>query len=371
MKIVTVLGARPQFIKAAPVSSAFRAAGIEEVLVHTGQHYDANMSDIFFQELGLPKPGHALGVGSGSQPYQVSEGLKRLEPVLAQEKPDAVLVYGDTNATLVGAFVANTFQLPVAHVEAGLRSFNRAMPEETNRILTDQLSTWCLAPTKTAMQHLANAGLQDRAYLVGDVMLDALLQFQTKAHVALPNFWAERGVEEGRYSLLTMHRAETTAAPEKAVALLHVLEAQGQPILFPVHPRTRALVEAAGPFKHIRCMEPLGYLEMILAESGAAQIITDSGGVQKEAAMLGVPCVTLRTETEWVETLDLGVNTLVGLSTEDLQTALDKNRDKEHNQASSAHLNEVRTFYGIGQASQKIVEILQGSPLFKTPVSAC
>jgi len=361
MKIVTVLGARPQFIKAAPVSSAFQAAGIQEVLVHTGQHYDANMSDIFFQELGLPKPGHYLGVGSGSRPFQVSEGMKRLEPVLAAEKPDAVLVYGDTNATLVGAFVADTFQLPVAHVEAGLRSFNRVMPEEINRILTDQLATWCLAPTSTAMQHLAHDGLKERSYLVGDVMLDALLQFQAKAQAQLPHFWQDRGLEQKAYTLLTMHRAETTAAPEKAIALLRVLEAQGQPVLFPVHPRTRALAEEAGPFKHIRCVEPLGYLEMLLAESGAAQIVTDSGGVQKEAAMLGVPCITLRTETEWVETLDMGVNTLVGLSTEALEAALEKVRTQTH----ETNLTAVREFFGNGEASHKIVEVLSNSPIMR------
>jgi UDP-GlcNAc3NAcA epimerase len=356
MKIVTVLGARPQFIKAAPVSSALHSAGIEEVLVHTGQHYDANMSDIFFQELGLPKPGHYLGVGSGSRPYQVSEGLKRLEPILQMEKPDMVLVYGDTNATLVGAFVADTFQIPVAHVEAGLRSFNRVMPEEINRILTDQLATWCLAPTPTAMQHLSNDGLKARSYLVGDVMLDALLQFQAKASAQFPNFWNDLGLERQAYSLLTMHRAETTAFPQKAVALLKLLEAQGQTILFPVHPRTRELVAEAGPFKHIRCVEPLGYLEMLLAESGAAQIITDSGGVQKEAAMLGVPCITMRTETEWMETVDMGINTLVGLSTDALECALSKT-------TGDWDLTAIRQFFGNGLASQNIIQVLQAATL--------
>lgn len=354
MKIVTVLGARPQFIKAAPVSSAFGSAGIEEVLVHTGQHYDANMSDIFFQELGLSQPGHYLGVGSGSQPYQVSEGLKRLEPVLQKEKPDIVLVYGDTNATFVGAFVATTLQIPVAHVEAGLRSFNRAMPEETNRILTDQMATWCLAPTPTAMQHLRQAGLEDRSLLTGDVMLDALLQFHAKATQQLPNFWKDHGLAEHQYSLLTMHRAETTANPKKAVAILKLLEAQGRPILFPVHPRIRSLVEEAGQFQHIRCVEPLGYLEMLLAESGAAKIITDSGGVQKEAAMLGVPCITLRSETEWVETVSMGMNTLVGLSVDALQTALNK-------QTTRWDLVAIRQFYGNGHASTIIAEVLHAA----------
>lgn len=366
MKIVTVLGARPQFIKAAPVSKAFREADITEILVHTGQHYDANMSDIFFQELDLPQPGYALEVGSGSRPYQVAEGLKRLEPILQKEQPDAVLVYGDTNATLVGAFVADTFQLPVAHVEAGLRSFNRAMPEETNRILTDQLSAWCLAPTPTAMQHLADAGLKDRAYLVGDVMLDALLQFEAKARQTLPEFWQEHGLAPTQYSLLTMHRAETTAAPEKAIALLQLIEAQGQPVLFPVHPRTRDLVEAAGPFRNIRCVAPLGYLEMILAESGAARIFTDSGGVQKEAAMLGVPCMTLRTETEWVETIDMGLNTLVGLSTDALQEALAQTATPNQ----PVDLTAIRAFYGSGQASIKIAEILKSSPILRPAVLA-
>ncbi len=362
MKIVTVLGARPQFIKAAPVSKAFRLAGIEEVLVHTGQHYDANMSDIFFEELDLPKPGYALAVGSGSRPFQMAEGLRRLEPVLAAEKPDIVLVYGDTNATLVGAFVADTFQIPIAHVEAGLRSFNRAMPEETNRILTDQLATWCLAPTPTAMRHLSHDGLAQRAYLVGDVMLDALLQFEAKARETFPDFWERLGLQQKGYWLLTMHRAETTASPEQAIALLRLMDAQDVPIVFPVHPRTRALVESAGPFRNIRCIDPLGYLEMILAECGAAQILTDSGGVQKEAAMLGVPCITLRTETEWTETVDMGMNTIVGLSPEALAAAL-------HQRPGHWDLNAIRQFFGNGQASKAIVSILQGQAI-SSPTAA-
>ena len=358
MKVVTVLGARPQFIKAAPVSVALRSAGISEILVHTGQHYDTNMSDIFFRELGLPVPAYSLEVGSGSHVYQVSEGMKRLEPVLQTEKPDLVLVYGDTNATFTGAFVANALQIPIAHVEAGLRSFNRAMPEETNRILTDQLSTWCLAPMPTAMRHLEHDGLAERAYLVGDVMLDALLQFQVRAAEQYPDFWKNHQLQSKQYSLLTMHRAETTASPEKAMALLKVLDAQGEPILFPVHPRTKALVEAAGPFKNIRCVEPLGYLEMLLAEQGASRIMTDSGGVQKEAAMLGVPCITMRTETEWVETLEMGLNVLVGLSTEALRTALQvQGESRPH-----ADLSTVRQYFGNGQASQNIVQVLQSAP---------
>lgn len=352
MKIATVLGARPQFIKAAPVSAALKEAGLQEILIHTGQHYDANMSDIFFQELGLDAPKHCLQVGSGSRIHQVAEGLKRIEPILADEKPDIVLVYGDTHATFLGAFAAAALNIPIAHVEAGLRSFNRAMPEETNRILTDHLAQWCFVPTQAAAENLTREGLADKTVLVGDVMLDALLRYQQRALDTRMDLLAQWGVRPGEYYLLTMHRAETTAHPEKVQALLKALDGQGIPVLFPVHPRTRPLVEAYGPYKTIRCVEPLGYLEMLMAESQAARIITDSGGVQKEAAMLGVPCITLRDETEWEETLSMGLNTLAGLSVERLMAALN------HRSPSSTTVEAIQGLYGSGQASHNIAERL-------------
>ncbi|MGE0201803.1 MAG: UDP-N-acetyl glucosamine 2-epimerase [Candidatus Melainabacteria bacterium] len=240
MKVMTVLGARPQFIKSAPVSAALGAAGIAEVLVHTGQHYDAQMSDVFFEELGLKQPDYRLDVGSGSLAYQVGETMQRLEPVMLAEAPDAVLVYGDTNATFAGAFVAAAQQIPLAHVEAGLRSFNPAMPEERNRILTDHLARWCFAPTPAAMANLNAEGITT-GQLVGDVMLDALLQFLPRATERFGAWSADLSVSRGAYLLLTMHRAETTAQPEKAVAILRYLDSLGVPVVFPVHPRVSSL----------------------------------------------------------------------------------------------------------------------------------
>jgi UDP-N-acetylglucosamine 2-epimerase len=349
IKIVTVVGARPQFIKAAPVSLALKAAGIQEILVDTGQHYDDTMRRIFFEQLDLNTPQYQLAIGSGSHGYQTGEGLVRLEPIYEQEKPDAVLVYGDTNATLSGALAAAKMHIPVAHVEAGLRSFNRRMPEEVNRVMVDHLAQWLFAPTQTAVEQLAKEGIQRNVHFVGDVMLDATLMYRELARKTHPDYLSGLSVQPKDYYLLTLHRAETTASPSAIREILSVLDAQEKPVLFPMHPRVRPLVQGLGPFRNIRLLEPFGYFEMLLAEESALAIITDSGGVQKEAAFLEVPCITLREETEWLETVQAGWNTLVGLSSVRLKEAL------THLKPSST---DISACYGNGLARQRIADIL-------------
>jgi UDP-GlcNAc3NAcA epimerase len=316
MRVVTVLGARPQFIKAAPVSAALARAEVSERLVHTGQHYDPNMSKIFFEELGIPVPWRHLGIGSGGHGAQTGAMLAALEPLLQEEQPDLVLVYGDTNSTLAGALAASKLHIPVAHVEAGLRSFNRRMPEELNRVVTDHLSDLLFAPTDTAMTHLRREGLGDRAlHQVGDVMFDAALAFgehARKRSEALARF----GLAPKGYVLATVHRAENTDDPDRLRALLDGLGrvARELPVLLPLHPRTRARLAALGlggaSWPGLWVVEPVGYLDMVRLEQEAALIATDSGGVQKEAFFYRVPCVTLRDETEWVELVELGWNRL-------------------------------------------------------------
>lgn len=361
-KIVTVIGARPQFIKAAPVSLALKEAGFEEVLIHTGQHYDANMSAIFFDQLDLVAPQYHLEIGSGSHAYQTGEGMIRIEKILEEVQPDALLVYGDTNATLAGALAAAKLHIPVAHIEAGLRSFNRKMPEEVNRVMTDHISRWLFAPTDSAVQNLANEGITEGVFRTGDVMMDAICLYQQASMEQYPTLPADLGVQDGNYYLLTMHRAETTTNPQQAIDILKTLDALGTPILFPVHPRIRPLVdtaEASGAFKNIRRIEPLGYFQMLRLEASAKGIVTDSGGVQKEAAFFEVPCITLRTETEWMETVHGGWNQIVGLSIPDLLQAV----AQFHKPAQS-----LKTVYGDGQARKQIAAILhrelaQASPL--------
>lgn len=360
-KILTIVGARPQFVKAAPVSLALKQAGIAEVLVNTGQHYDANMCDIFFEQLDLLPPQYHLGIGSGSHGYQTGEGLVRLEPILEQEKPDAVLVYGDTNATLAGALTASKFHYPLAHIEAGLRSYNRRMPEEVNRVVTDHLSRWLFAPTQAAVGNLAKEGLEKNVYWSGDVMLDAALLYRKLARQQYPNLLEKLELQSGAYYLLTMHRAETTANPEKAYALLKALDAMGVPVLFPVHPRIRSQVDSWAPFRHIRCVEPVSYFEMLLLEESAQLIVTDSGGVQKEAAFFEVPCVTLREDTEWEETLTSGWNQLVGLSVEKMEAAIRGAQKPERS---------ILEFYGNGNARQQIAAVLREELMATRPVTA-
>ena len=317
MKILTVLGARPQFIKASVVSHAIATTpGLTEVLVHTGQHFDANMSDVFFAELGMNKPDYFLDIHGGTHGAMTGRMLEAVEEVLLQEKPDAVLVYGDTNSTLAGALAAAKLYIPVAHVEAGLRSFNMAMPEEVNRILTDRISRWLFTPTQTAADHLAREGFAPEQIIpVGDVMYDVALHHGSRVQPGT-GLMAQLGVAENNYVLATIHRQENTDHPQRLAAIVEALTATARtlPVVWPLHPRTRAVLQKAGQLdalaQHVKLIEPVGYLDMVQLEKFAALIATDSGGVQKEAFFYRVPCVTLRDETEWVELVDAGWNRL-------------------------------------------------------------
>ena len=317
MKVVTVVGARPQFIKAAPVCKALRSAGHSEYLVHTGQHYDYGMSQVFFDELGIPPPGINLGIGSGGHGWQTGQMLVRLEEVLLAQRPDWMLVYGDTNSTLAGALAAVKLGIPVAHVEAGLRSFNRAMPEEHNRVLTDHIADLLFCPTQTAVDHLRAEGITSGVYLVGDTMYDAVLQFAEAARQR-STIMARLGLRPKGYLLATVHRPYNTDVPKNLRSILGAFAEIVEPVIFPVHPRTRkkiielGLAAGAGPTANPCMIEPVGYLDMLALQQNARLILTDSGGIQKEAYWLGVPCITLRTETEWVETVQAGWNVVVG-----------------------------------------------------------
>lgn len=317
IRILTVIGARPQFIKAAAVSRAVGASDrFEEVLVHTGQHYDANMSDIFFEEMGIPAPKHHLDISGGPHGQMTGRMLERIEVTIQGEKPDAVLVYGDTNSTLAGALAAAKLHIPVAHVEAGLRSFNRVMPEEVNRVLTDHASDVLLTPTDTATYNLKAEGIRaDSIVQVGDVMYDAALYFGALVSERSDALSCS-GMTAGEFVLATIHRQENTDDPARLAAIFEGLSrvAQDVPVVLPLHPRTKARLEEAGLVKlteTLTVMAPMGYLDMIAHERAAAAIVTDSGGVQKEAFFHEVPCITLRDETEWVELVDAGWNRLV------------------------------------------------------------
>ena len=317
MKVVTVVGARPQFIKAAVVSLALARRGdVRENIVHTGQHFDAAMSEVFFEEMGIPAPTHHLGIGGMSHGAMTGRMLEAIENVLAAERPDWVLVYGDTNSTLAGALAAAKMHIPVAHVEAGLRSFNRRMPEEVNRVLTDHAATLLFAPTDSAVVNLRNEGITGSSVVrSGDVMYDAALRY---AHVAdQKSTVLERlGLVVGKYLLSTIHRAENTDMPERLTAIIDALitVAREVPVVLPLHPRTRGALDRLGRLAAaqagLKLIDPVGYLDMVMLERHAALIATDSGGVQKEAYFYGVPCVTLRDETEWTELVACGANRL-------------------------------------------------------------
>ena len=354
MKVMSVVGARPQFVKAAPVSRALRATHTE-ILVHTGQHYDAAMSADFFRDLEMPAPEVSLEVGSGSHGTMTGEMLRRLEPVALEHEPDGVVVYGDTNSTLAAALVAAKLSYAdgrrpwLAHVEAGLRSFNRRMPEERNRVVVDHLADLALAPTKAAMEHLRREGLEDRAQLVGDVMVDAHAWAAARADAHLPAV----AREHDRYVLLTIHRAENVDHPERFGRILAGL-ALDLPIIFPVHPRTRASLERGlhGLPSNVIAIEPVGFLQMVALEARAHVIATDSGGVQKEAYLSGVPCVTLRSETEWVETVEAGWNRVVDDDPAALRAAL----------TDAEFMDRTRprpSLYGDANAASRIVAALE------------
>jgi UDP-N-acetylglucosamine 2-epimerase len=351
MKIVTVVGARPQFIKAAPVGKALREAGHEEFLVHTGQHYDDAMAAIFFRELEIPKPAVNLGVGSGGHGYQTGQMLIQIEPILVEQKPDWVLVYGDTNSTLAGALAASKLHMRVAHVEAGMRSYNRVMPEETNRVLTDHVSDLLLCPTETAVANLRKEGIVRGVHRVGDVMFDALLQFLPIAR-RRSRVLEDLRLEPRGYALLTAHRAETVDDDAKVRRLLDRVGTIGLPIVFPVHPRTRKRLDELGLSgrlpKDFRLVPPVGYLDMLALEADARVVLTDSGGVQREAFFLGVPSVILRSETEWPELVNARASVLAGADFADLSVA----------PAASVDLARDSGLFGKGDASRRVVEEL-------------
>ncbi|MDR3602411.1 MAG: UDP-N-acetylglucosamine 2-epimerase (non-hydrolyzing) [Desulfosporosinus sp.] len=346
MKIITVLGARPQFIKAAPLSEVLRK-NHEEKIVHTGQHYDYQMSSVFFEELGIPRPDYFLGVGSKRHGAQTGEMLTGVEEVLLKEKPDWVLVYGDTNSTLAGALAAAKLHIPIAHVEAGLRSYNRQMPEEVNRVLTDHVASLLFCPTDQAVRNLAREGLTEGVIRTGDVMADALYYHARRAE--------ERTIEnvlykKKAYLLATVHRAENTDDPKRLAGIFNAFARIEGQIVLPLHPRTKKLLSAhqISIPSNVEVIEPVGYLQMILLEKEAELILTDSGGVQKEAYLWQVPCVTLRDETEWVETVQTGWNTLAGANIEEIVAAVARYR---HNPLPPY----LENLYGNGRASEEIV----------------
>jgi len=351
MKIVTVIGARPQFIKAAPLLNALEKldTACEHVLVHTGQHYDDAMYRQFFSELSIPAPDHDLEVGSGTHGRQTAAMMERLEPILEDVQPDWVVVYGDTNSTIAAALVAAKNHIRVAHVEAGLRSFNRTMPEELNRVVTDHLSNALLCPSETAVRNLETEGITKGVHMIGDVMADALAMALDRIENE-PGTFEALNLQPGGYLLATVHRASNTDDPDTLVRLVTALKSLDEPVVFPVHPRTRARLNELGVEQGGNLIEvdPVGYLDMVRLEKDARMILTDSGGVQKEAYWQGVPCVTLREDTEWVETIENGWNMLVGTDAEAIRDAV----------RSFAPPAERPELYGDGHASERCVEVL-------------
>jgi len=354
MKIVTIVGARPQFVKAAPVTKALIEMGHTEIIMHTGQHYDYLMSQVFFDQMGIPAPEVNLGIGSGSHGWQTGQMLIHLEELLQEKKPDVVLVYGDTNSTLAGALAAVKLHLPLAHVEAGLRSFNRRMPEEHNRVLTDHCADLAFCPTQRAVQNLARESITRGVYLVGDTMYDAALHFSAIAHQR-STILQDLNLEAKRFLLATVHRPYNTDVPDKLRMILNAFLEIEEPIVFPVHPRTRQKIaelyptlNRRRPGNDLKLIEPVSYLEMLMLEQHARVILTDSGGVQKEAYFFGVPCITLRPETEWIETVETGWNVLAGDRIAQIQCAL-----------SSFILPDRRPpIFGTGSAALEIVRLL-------------
>ena len=364
MQLFTVVGARPQFIKAAAVSRAIAATAasdrpITERILHTGQHYDAAMSDQFFSELGIPEPAFHLGIGGGSHGANTGRMLEAIEGVLLVERPDALMVYGDTDSTLAGALAASKLKIPVLHVEAGLRSFNRHQPEEQNRMLTDHLAELCFAPTETAVGHLQREGIPpERILRTGDVMADAARIFVERAESQAAELLAAVELPRRPFILATVHRAENTDDPQRLAAILTALGQAPLPVLLPLHPRTRARIAEQG-LEHLlaplQLAEPLGFLAMVLLERRAALVVTDSGGVQKEAFLQSTPCVTVRRETEWVELLECGWNTLADPADPAAMLAA----IAQQLALKASHPRPL--LYGDGHAAEAIVARLQGS----------
>ncbi|MBX7211190.1 MAG: UDP-N-acetylglucosamine 2-epimerase (non-hydrolyzing) [Verrucomicrobiaceae bacterium] len=352
MRILSVVGARPQFIKAAALSTALRARGHTEFLVHTGQHYDAAMSDVFFQELGIPEPDSNLNAGSGRHGEMTGAMLAGIEKLCIEQKPDVVLVYGDTNSTLAGALAAAKLNIPVAHVEAGLRSFNREMPEEINRVVTDHVSTWLFCPSPVSAENLAREGITRGVHIVGDLMCDTLLR-AAKIARDKPSIVSKMNLPERGFALATIHRASNTDDEKTLRGLLHALTHAGMPVVFPMHPRCRARVEAFGlqdslAHPNLRVIDPVGYLEMVQFLAAAKCVLTDSGGLQKEAYWMHVPCVTLRDESEWTETVSSGWNHIAGTDPDKILSII------RNVSTPAAHPD----FYGAGDAAERISRAL-------------
>ena len=350
MKAASIVGARPNFVKLAPVSREVRRR-FDEVIIHTGQHYDYEMDKIFFDDMGIPAPDYHLGIGSGSHGHQTGEMLKKIEEVIISEKPDVVLVFGDTNSTLAGALAAAKLHIYVAHVEAGLRSYDKSMPEEINRVLVDHCSDLLLCPTKTAVENLKIEGIKRNVYLTGDVMVDAQRDC-AKIAENKSRILADLGIKPKDYSLATIHRASNTDDPDKFRAIIEALEELGD-IVFPCHPRAEKYLRQFGLWddlnRRARVIKPVGYFDMLMLEKNAKKILTDSGGVQKEAYLLGIPCITIRDETEWVETVADGWNVLVGSSREKIVQLA------RHFEPSQ----ERHDVFGKGDASIKTAELIE------------
>jgi UDP-GlcNAc3NAcA epimerase len=355
MKICTIIGARPQFVKAAVISAKIAEMktdnAIEEVIIHTGQHYDPIMSDIFFTELKIPKEKYNLNVGSGAHGIQTGKMLEGIEAILLEEKPNFVLIYGDTNSTLAGALAAVKLHIPIAHVESGMRSFNRKMPEEINRIVADHTCTLNLCSTQTAVDNLNNEGLQRTAILTGDVMYDCALKF---AHLAEKHSdpLSKFNLNSKEYILMTCHRAENSDNKKRMSQIIDAVNALAEDkiVLYPIHPRTKKILKEFNLYfsDKVKIIEPVGYLEMLILEKNASLILTDSGGVQKEAFFFNVPCVTMRDETEWTETVDLGFNIITGADTTNIIDAV-----SEFNNQGSLSIDS--SPYGDGNSAEKIL----------------
>jgi len=356
VKLITVLGARPQFIKAAPVSEELARREHTEYVIHTGQHYDASMSQVFFDELSLPTPHVNLGVGSGSHAAQTARMLERIEPVLVRERPEAVIVYGDTNSTLAAAVATCKLGIDLVHVEAGLRSYNRSMPEEHNRVLTDHCATILCCPTQTAVGNLAREGITDGVHLVGDTMYDLLRRMRPVARER-SDVVDRLGLRGQPYFIATVHRAYNTDDPARLAGIFDAFARLRRKVILPVHPRTRKQLEAGGesaePLEipdNVRLVEPLSYVDMLRLLDDAELVLTDSGGVQKEAYWLGVPCVTLRPETEWVETVDAGWNVIADADSMRIVAAAEK---------GDWPTTQIRDAFGRGDAGARIVDLLE------------
>lgn len=345
MKIVSIIGARPQFIKAAVVSKEFaKNSIIEDILIHTGQHYDDNMSKVFFDELEIPKPDYNLEVGSASHAVQTGKMLMKIEKILLSEKPDWVFVYGDTNSTIAGALAAAKLHIKIAHVEAGLRSFNRLMPEEINRITTDRISDLLLVPSQNAMKLLEKEGLTENASFVGDVMFDSILFYK---EMAKKKYSISNITNEITYYIATVHRAENTDDRNRLQNIFSAFSELDHPVILPLHPRTKSKLSGISFNDNIKIINPVSYLEIILLLINSKKVFTDSGGLQKEAYFMQRPCITLRDETEWIETLNGNWNFVVGT-----------NKEKILEKASVDTFNEQGEYYGDGKAGEKIVKTL-------------